>query len=827
MTCRCLHAITVFYNIVHVPSSSIEVSDGQSIDTAWNCHHNTCEEQHRLCVQSGSFMIQEACRGASFPPSPNNSNHANMQRTITRTILFLALLGLCHAATNPLVIKGRKFFDSVTKNQFYIKGVDYQPSADPIADITGLQRDIPYMKQLGINTIRCYQTDYTLSHDQGMQLLSDNGIYVILDLSDPHFSIESLSPAWSTTNFNFMRLKAGVFAGYTNTLGYIIANEVVLPPGSTPAAAYVKAATRDVKMWLKSQNHTKPVGYAAADVDENVDMQNFMDCNSADESADFYGVNIYRWCGNSTFEGSGYQTFVNQWANYRVPLIFSEFGCNTAGYRSFTEIGAMYSSQMTDVLSGGLVYEWHQEDNNYGLVDIVSSTQLNVRADFSNLQYQYSQINPTIANYDSYTPAAASLSNCPAVSSSWAAVSSPLPPVPNVNKCACMWDQLTCRVNTNVFSPVTTPTSARNAVGNTFNSICSKNPSLCAPVKSTATTGTYGDYSDCNAFERVSYIIDQVHQQNGNCSYTDLPTEVVASPRTPAATDCRQQANAFPYNPKDSSSGNGNPYCGGNNLPCGQDCYDPTVYCCQNHQLLQNSQCDPNQPTETWTYIPTSSSPAVTPTSSSSASPSSSVTSPSSTSPVATRTQGGNTNGGNVATGADSTQSTPTSIGATQVQDRSSANAFSCGVAVISGIFAVAVGHYRRSHSRWYCDLLLYCIRSVENGLESVPLQANKPSVYLKPSIRVYLSILWKVSAIIGPASFRVSKLRVGPSVRIYTALPRPKPVQHARRMVDTRTKMEELNRSFSFEMTAKEIETLNKKKKEVKLQLQQQSARY
>lgn len=43
--------------------------------------------------------------------------------------------------------------------QFYIRGVDYQPGgssdlADPLANTTTCSRDIPLMKELGLNAVR-------------------------------------------------------------------------------------------------------------------------------------------------------------------------------------------------------------------------------------------------------------------------------------------------------------------------------------------------------------------------------------------------------------------------------------------------------------------------------------------------------------------------------------------------------------------------------------------------------------------------------------------------------------------------------------------------
>ena len=42
---------------------------------------------------------------------------------------LVALLFTCsivHASLNPIIVKGNAFFDSVTNERFYIRGVDYQ-----------------------------------------------------------------------------------------------------------------------------------------------------------------------------------------------------------------------------------------------------------------------------------------------------------------------------------------------------------------------------------------------------------------------------------------------------------------------------------------------------------------------------------------------------------------------------------------------------------------------------------------------------------------------------------------------------------------------------
>jgi len=568
------------------------------------------------------------------------------------TIILLAVLTLA-AALNPIVTKGRYFFDSVTGEQFYVVGAAYQPTpgVDPIADIAGLKRDIPYLTSLGVNTIRCYYTDNTVNHDAGMRLLEQAGIYALFDLSTPDESIISTAPSWTTDLFDSYKGNVDAFIGYANTLGYIAGNEVILADGTTPAGAYVKASIRDVKSYLASKGSSKPVGYAAADVPTAGTFQSYLDCGSPETSADFFGLNIYRWCGNANLQTSGYLTYEQTWESYSIPIIFTEYGCIEPKPRLFNEVLAIYSSPMTNVLSGGLVYEYVEEVNNYGLVQVVNSTYAYpLNPEFNTFKSQVAKINPTRLSMDTYSQNLPQQA-CPAVTSAWQSASSPLPPVANHAACQCMFQQLPCR--TAFESTESAPSTDLSKIGDVLNYVCGNYPDTCTEIATNSVTGTYGKWSMCNALERVSWAMAQYYTKYGNsqasaCDFGGLGN--VVTPTVPTTTQCDNTPSTVGGSPVATTAQNSAPttsqnvapttgsiatssssggltcektnYCDSTLCGCNGACYKPTDYCCLSGQLTQIGFCPKsNTPSTTNQVAASTTKQAVPSTSSTSASP--------------------------------------------------------------------------------------------------------------------------------------------------------------------------------------------------------------
>lgn len=291
----------------------------------------------------------------------------------------------------PITVSGNAFWKG--DERFYMRGIDYQPGGsseakDPIADPENCKRDIPLFKKLGINTIRIYTVDNSANHDECMKELQDAGIYLVLDVNTPKYSINREEPKASYNDVYLQSVFATVemFAQYKNTLAFFSGNEVINDGPSSHTAPYVKAVTRDIRQYIRERGLRKvPVGYSAADINTNrLEMAQYMNCGTDDERSDFFAFNDYSWCSPSSFTTSGWDKKVENFSDYGLPLFLSEYGCIT-NERDWGEVEALYSEKMTGVYSGGLVYEYSLEDNGYGIVDL-SGGEPETSGDFDRLK---------------------------------------------------------------------------------------------------------------------------------------------------------------------------------------------------------------------------------------------------------------------------------------------------------------------------------------------------------------------------------------------------------------------------------------------------------
>ncbi|KAK0674748.1 Glucanosyltransferase-domain-containing protein [Cercophora samala] len=328
---------------------------------------------------------------------------------------LLALGATAVAALQPLEVKGQDFINPKTGNRFQIVGMAYQPGGsagydpkkkrDPLSDPDICMRDAALLQILGVNAIRVYNLNPDLNHDACASIFNAAGMYMLLDVNSPMpgeaLTSYKVYESYYASYLNRTFAVVEAFKDYPNTLAFFSGNEVIDKEETTEfVPSYVRAVTRDLKDYIK--RHVKhrpiPVGYSAADVREVLwDSFNYFTCSlQGDEDnlsmGDLFALNSYSWCGDSTFQESSFDKLVEGFEKTPVPVFFSEFGCNTPSPRIFTEIGSIYGPDMYEVFAGGVVYEYTQEANNYGIVNMTEEGPATLMSDFYSLRDQYAKL---------------------------------------------------------------------------------------------------------------------------------------------------------------------------------------------------------------------------------------------------------------------------------------------------------------------------------------------------------------------------------------------------------------------------------------------------
>ncbi|CEH14441.1 glycoside hydrolase family 72 protein [Ceraceosorus bombacis] len=514
--------------------------------------------------------------------------------TALAAIAALCILPHLAAALDQISRRG-KYLVNPAGQRFSIKGVAYQESVatevaegttypeptsfvDPLALSDACRRDVPNLRNLGVNVARVFSVNASLNHDDCMREFSQANIYVILDMALPgNASINRADPVWDTSLLQQFTSVVDAFAKYDNVLAYNVANEVVTANNNTDALPFVRAAVRDVKAYLRGRNLNTLVTYTSADGPDGAQgrrllQARYLTCGDEADTVDLYGLNSYAWCGDSNYQASGYATLAQDFGSLPVPAYLSEFGCAQGGSanRPWTEVAAIYSPPFSDVFSGGAAFQYFPLNASaggldYGLTDI-NNGQVTLRADWDRLRAQFA--NATTPGIPSPLPATSS--DCPAQSEVLLA-SSQLPPTPNAALCACM--------QANVWECQPRPATVNDLplLGETVGAACSLLDQNDAPVSCSAAldgngaTGTYGNWSQCNAQQRLSWAMSEYYglfrNSSDSCSFSNNAA-LVPSISASAVQDGSAQAQCISSNggavarvfdppPTGSSSGGG------------------------------------------------------------------------------------------------------------------------------------------------------------------------------------------------------------------------------------------------------------------------------
>jgi len=311
----------------------------------------------------------------------------------------------CPTPLNPLVLRGRRFFDSVTGEYFPIKGIAYYPRpntgslsrthsvdffTESFRDLW--EADIENFKALGVNTIRLYAVDPSQNHDAFMCALQEAGIYVMVGLLADCFECAvgpdeapSCYPAALKERGQFV---INSFTKYTNTLAFSAGNEVTLYARGRQIelnAPCQKKFLRDMRAYINScralpstgLSRQVPVGLVNWDHQREKQALYFncrTDPTDEFETAEWYGLNAYQHCNpahKSVDEIWGWIRMRKDFTSYNlsVPVVIAEYGCREPfekigefeAQRNWLQVDALYSQEYQEVFAGGVVFEYSAE----------------------------------------------------------------------------------------------------------------------------------------------------------------------------------------------------------------------------------------------------------------------------------------------------------------------------------------------------------------------------------------------------------------------------------------------------------------------------------
>ncbi|KAJ1980424.1 1,3-beta-glucanosyltransferase [Dimargaris verticillata] len=481
---------------------------------------------------------------------------------LTVSVVGLAVLqSPWSVIAGQLTIQGNRFFDAKSKEQYYIKGLIYQPNRtderpwpDPLADSDACERDVTYFQDLGVNTIRVYETNNTADHTDCMQMLEDAGINVFLDLK----AVDTNNPSYDSDLLTDFVDKIEAFRSFSNFVGVFAGNQVVTNNETTLAAVYNKALIRDVKAYITAQNLELVVGYADGSNPQTAEnMLKYLNCGKKDDRVDFFAVNLHSWCGeDANFENSGFKDAIANMTDLNFPMVLGEFGCDQERPQSFGEVGALFGKEMVEVFSGGFASEYSEEGKNktYGLVKI-KARGVKTLDEFDILAEAYDNVKPKTVKFDE-VKGSRKTSACPRVGPGWQS-GQVLPKKPSPEACACLMDSFTCRIDLN-----SEEEPDLEDWQSAYEDLCP--PRKCSEVFDDAANNIFGSWSMCPLDVKLSYALNRNYTSSKNndekkCKARHVETEEVKNPKTSNAKTCLKLRKDFVKEEKkeDSSTASG------------------------------------------------------------------------------------------------------------------------------------------------------------------------------------------------------------------------------------------------------------------------------
>ncbi|KAI0181593.1 Glucanosyltransferase-domain-containing protein [Hypoxylon sp. FL1284] len=301
----------------------------------------------------------------------------------------------------PITIKGRYFWRD--DKRFMLNGFSYQPGSvqdgvwkhvDPLANsqLPTLQRSLPVLRELKINTLFVYYIDETQNHDLAMYTLAAYGIYVLPCLcgQSRQLKADMLSETYTAQLLSSCFEAVDAMSRYNNTLGFMIANQYIDSCNATFAAPYLRALTRDIKKHMAvsaEKQRVVPVGLSATNLGYTLKHQfEYFSAGPDEEAVDFFATTIRAGPAYRAVNEPHYIEEIDMFRSSPIPLFWSHCGVACPEPLPVADAYALFTYESAlCVFSGGIVHEFFRGNHSRGLV-IESCARINNRTDYDALR---------------------------------------------------------------------------------------------------------------------------------------------------------------------------------------------------------------------------------------------------------------------------------------------------------------------------------------------------------------------------------------------------------------------------------------------------------
>ncbi|TMW60613.1 hypothetical protein Poli38472_000655 [Pythium oligandrum] len=368
-----------------------------------------------------------------------------------------ALLEGVEASNGAIIVRGNKMYNEKTGERFLMKGMTYEYAvSDKYYAKYSKETIATNLKGLKFNTLRVYNINPEESYKEFMTDMEKLGVYVLVAASPDNSEYfgkyryapirKDLGPDGPVTGkgqtdngetcypsllLEYGKKIAKNFAQYDNTLGIILANEIMQT--DLTAGACVKQYAADLKNWMRANGKKMrmiPLAYAAADSAYNnpkvsktvlqpeeyhvVKIQGLlcgdkMSDGFMTKSIDMYLINEYRWCEGVDYDAT-YKFFLELVKGLPIVVGFGEYGCHEPPTKARTWPMVPYLLQepsktkgFTNVFSGGLAYSYGEAKLDKGSafpmfsggsLDPLEEPSSKASTDYTNLKSQFDKYSP-------------------------------------------------------------------------------------------------------------------------------------------------------------------------------------------------------------------------------------------------------------------------------------------------------------------------------------------------------------------------------------------------------------------------------------------------